>query len=83
MMKAIEAISIPALGFYYIENKLAKIHANGQMYVPERTCRFKGAPGKPPTCSACGFEAGIYDCDWSKYVYSGKYCSNCGARVVK
>lgn len=54
----------------------------------ERTCRFNDAPDKAVAiCSACGFEAGIYDCDWydddPKYVYTGKYCSECGARVVK
>ena len=68
------------------EFRIVEYEIGGTRYIPERTCRFEGAPDEPPTCSACGFETGIYDCDWyddePKYVYAGKYCPNCGAKVV-
>lgn len=53
----------------------------------ERTCKFVSSKGSdyPPVCSACGYELGIYDCEWFEdgtYGYSGNYCQNCGAQVV-
>ena len=54
----------------------------------ERTCKFVSSKGSdyPPVCSACGYELGIYDCEWFEdgtYGYGGNYCPNCGARVVE
>ena len=53
----------------------------------ERTCRFVSSkgPDRPPVCDACGYELGIYDCEWFEdgtYGYNGNYCPNCGARVI-
>lgn len=53
----------------------------------ERTCKFVSSKGSdyPPVCSACGYELGIYDCEWFEdgtYGYDGNYCPKCGARVV-
>ena len=52
----------------------------------ERTCKFVSSKGSdyPPVCSACGYELGIYDCEWfddGTYGYDRNYCPNCGARV--
>ena len=51
------------------------------------TCEFVSSKGSeyPPVCSACGYELGIYDCEWFEggtYGYSGNYCPNCGAKVT-
>ena len=59
-----------------------------QVYLPERTCKFISSKGLdyPPVCSECGYELGIYDCEWlddGTYRYDGNYCPNCGRRVVK
>lgn len=59
-----------------------------QTYAQERTCKFVSSKGcdYPPVCSACGFELGIYDCEWFEdgtYGYGGSYCPNCGAKVVE
>ena len=53
----------------------------------ERTCEFISSKGSdyPPVCSACGYELGIYDCEWFEdgtYGYGGNYCPNCGCKVV-
>lgn len=53
----------------------------------ERTCKFVSSKGSdyPPVCSACGYELGIYDCEWFEdgtYGYDGNYCPNCGCKVV-
>ena len=58
-----------------------------EVYTPERTCKFVSSKGSdyPPVCSACGYELGIYDCEWFEdgtYGYGGNYCPNCGARRV-
>lgn len=52
-----------------------------------RTCKFVSSKGSdfPPVCSACGYELGIYDCEWfvdGTYGYSGNYCPNCGRRCI-
>ena len=44
----------------------------------ERTCKFVSSKGSdyPPVCSACGYELGIYDCEWFEdgtYGYDGNY----------
>ena len=54
----------------------------------ERTCKFVSSKGSdyPPVCSACGYELGIYDCEWfddGAYGYDGNYCPNCGRKVVE
>lgn len=54
----------------------------------ERTCKFVSSRGAdyPPACSECGYELGIYDCDWlddGTYRYNGNYCLNCGRKVVE
>lgn len=52
--------------------------AGGRRYVPERTCHEEwtdrgGVAGVPsPVCSECGAQ-------WA----AGRFCPNCGARVVK
>ena len=53
----------------------------------EGTCKFISSKGSdyPPVCSACGYELGIYDCEWFEdgtYGYGGNYCPNCGAKVI-
>lgn len=53
----------------------------------ERTCKFVSNKGSdyPPACSVCGYELGIYDCEWFEdgtYGYDGNYCPNCGCKVV-
>lgn len=53
----------------------------------ERTCKFVSSKGSdyPPVCSACGYELGIYDCEWfddGTYGYEQNYCPNCGCKVV-
>lgn len=53
----------------------------------ERTCKFVSSKGPdyPPVCSACGYELGIYDCEWFEdgtYGYERNYCPNCGAKVI-
>lgn len=53
----------------------------------EHTCKFVSSKGSdyPPVCSACGYELGIYDCEWFEdgtYGYDGNYCPNCGCKVV-
>lgn len=50
-------------------------------------CKFVSSKGSeyPPVCSACGYELGIYDCEWFEdgtYGYGGNYCPNCGAKVI-
>lgn len=60
---------------------------NMRRYLPERTCKFVSSRGAdyPPVCSECGYELGIYDCEWlddGTYRYGGNYCPNCGARVI-
>ena len=54
----------------------------------ERTCKFVSSRGVdyPPVCSECGYELGIYDCEWldgGAYHYDGNYCPHCGAKVVE
>ena len=58
-----------------------------KQFVMERTCKFVSSKGSdyPPVCSACGYELGIYDCEWfddGTYGYGQNYCPNCGAKVV-
>ena len=51
----------------------------------EQTCEFPTSE-HPPKCSTCGWQTGVYDCDWldgGKYKYDGNFCKSCGARVVK
>ena len=54
----------------------------------ERTCKYTtGYVGdlSMPTCSACGYEAGYGEVDVysdGAIRYDGKYCTNCGAKVV-
>ena len=51
----------------------------------ERTCRMEGDGCSPPNCSACGWQADTYDCAWledGRYEYDGKFCKQCGAKVV-
>lgn len=55
---------------------------------PERTCTFSECWGDDslPTCSACGWETEEEDCVFSsdlKIKYDGKFCKECGARVVE
>lgn len=48
-------------------------------------CEFIGDAKHPPKCSACGWQADTYDCDWldgGVYEYDGKFCKQCGAKVV-
>lgn len=57
-----------------------------ELGLSERTCKFVSSKGSdyPPVCSACGYELGIYDCEWFEdgtYGYERNYCPNCGARV--
>ena len=59
-------------------------------YVPERTCAFTDNWDDPdlplPTCSACGWEAEETDCvgviGGPMYLYDGKFCKECGAKVM-
>lgn len=65
-----------------------RVEIEGVDFVCERTCKFVSSKGSdyPPVCSACGYELGIYDCEWFEdgtYGYDGNYCPNCGARVVE
>jgi len=63
---------------------------NGKKYVPERTCAFTDNWNDPdlplPTCSACGWEAEETDCvcviGGPMFEYGGKFCKECGAKVV-
>lgn len=57
-------------------------------YVPERTCTFSECWGDDPlpTCSACGWKAEEEDCVFGsdmKIKYYGKFCKECGAKVVE
>lgn len=50
------------------------------------TCEFVGDANYPPKCSACGWQAGIYDCSWledGELEYDGRFCKECGAKVVE
>lgn len=57
---------------------------------PERTCAFTDNWNDPdlplPTCSACGWEAEETDCvcviGGPMFQYGGKFCKECGAKVV-
>ena len=52
----------------------------------ERMCRMEGDKCFPPKCSACGWQADTYDCAWledGRYEYDGKFCKQCGAKVVE
>lgn len=47
-------------------------------------CEFIGDAKYPPKCSACGWQAGTYDCEWledGEFEYDGKFCKECGAKV--
>ena len=51
-------------------------------------CEFVSSKGSdyPPVCSACGYELGIYDCEWYEdgtYGYERNYCPNCGKAVKR
>lgn len=68
-------------------DKVERVEIESDVYVKERTCKFVSSrgPDYPPACSACGYELGIYDCEWFEdgtYGYSGNYCPCCGAKVV-
>lgn len=58
-------------------------------YAKERTCTFSECwDDEPlPTCSACGWEAEETDCvtviGGPYLVYDGKFCKECGAKVVE
>ena len=50
------------------------------------TCEFSPTTDNLPTCSNCGWQADAYDCDWldgGAYVYDGRFCKHCGAKVVE
>ena len=55
----------------------------------ERTCTFSKCEksGDPyPTCSACGYETDLHECEWymdDAFEYEKKFCPNCGARVME
>ena len=52
----------------------------------ERTCHMEGDGCFPPNCSTCGWQADTYDCAWledGRYEYDGKFCKQCGAKVVE
>lgn len=54
---------------------------------PERTCRIIEDGCGLAHCSECGFEFDPYDCsgipeEGVPYEYDGRYCKNCGAKVV-
>lgn len=53
----------------------------------ERTCRIIEDMCGLAHCSECGYEFYPYDCsgipeEGVPYEYDGRYCKNCGARVV-
>ena len=57
----------------------------------ERTCTFSDNWNDPdvplPTCSECGWEAEETDCVYviggPMFQYGGKFCKECGAKVVE
>lgn len=59
-------------------------------YVKKRTCIFTDNWDDPdlplPMCSSCGWEAEETDCvcviGGPLYRYDGKYCKECGAKVI-
>lgn len=68
--------------------KVTSVEIEWHTFVKQRTCKFVSSrgPDYPPACSACGYELGIYDCEWFEdgtYGYDGNYCKNCGAQVVE
>lgn len=49
-------------------------------------CEFVGDAKRTPKCSACGWQASIYDCEWleaGEFEYDGSFCKQCGALVRK
>lgn len=53
----------------------------------ERTCRIIEDMCGLAHCSECGYEFDPYDCsgipeEGVPYEYDGRYCKNCGAKVV-
>lgn len=49
----------------------------------EETCEFNASEYGNGICSACGFEAGEYECwDWMVLKFTENYCPHCGRKVM-